>query len=319
MDVTSRSEIVTPELAKDWIATSMYNRQRPLRQHHVIALGCAMLDGTFTPHKPLVFAFLGGQRYCVDGQHTLHAIVESKVCVELMITEHEVQTEEEIADLYGRLDRGIPRTFRDALVAQDLAIEAGITLSDLTCVNAAVALMAADFNSKSRSVDERNRLIREWASEARTYFELVRESPREVRAVFRRATVIGMALVTIRNQPEKASEFWSALAMDSGLERDDPRKTLLRWLTTKGPGKPEMDARLIALAWNAHYRGDRLQVLRPTRAMPLRLLGTQLDVPPMWRRASRASGLSGRVPVSGDEHSRPVAAIPESGLPRGVR
>lgn len=297
MSVASRSQLVTLALAKEWIDTYLYARQRELRHHHVIALGCAMLDGSFAPHKPIVFAVLHERRYCVDGQHTLHAIVESQVALELMITEHDVQTEGEVADLYGRLDRGIARTFRDALIAQDLAAELGIALSDLTRVNAAVVLLGTGFrsggtryarNPNSRSVDERHKQLREWADEARTYFELVREAPREVRGVFRRATTIGVALVTLRERLEKARDFWSALAMDNGLERDDPRKTLLRCLTTKKPDKPEVDVRLIALAWNAYYRGDRLGLLRSKPKAALRLLGTKLDLPGIAKRQVHA-------------------------------
>jgi hypothetical protein len=286
MGVTSEAKLVSPEQAKEWIETSMYKRQRQLPAHHVIALGCAMLDGTFAAHKPIVFALLNGQRYCVDGQHTLHAIVESQVATELLITEHELTTEDQVADLYGRLDRGIARTFRDALIAQDLEEETGLPTADLTRISGAVALIAARFRSggtrysedpRARSVDARHRLIREWTQEARAYFEFVQDAPREVRGIFRRAAIIGIALVTIRDQPEKGREFWLGLAMDNGLERDDPRKTLLRTLTTRRPDKPEIDSRLIALAWNAFYRGDRLQLLRVRLKAPLRLLGTEID------------------------------------------
>lgn len=93
-----------------------------------------------------------------------------------------------------------------------------------------------------------------------------------------RAPIMAVALATLRYQPSGATEFWSAVAADNGLQKGDPAKALLQFLRNlvgvTGNATQRYQSRAAAAAWNAFWRGDRVGYIKPGLMTAFTLLGT---------------------------------------------
>lgn len=99
-------EAITPELAAEYLACCRGNR--PLRKSHVRALADAILrDEWKTTHQGIAFATGGA---LLDGQHRLHAIVESGRTVSMVVARNVD------ANSFAAMDIGAKRSISDALV-----------------------------------------------------------------------------------------------------------------------------------------------------------------------------------------------------------
>jgi len=73
------------------------------------------------------------------------------------------------------------------------------------------------------------------------------------------------------------SEFWSEIARDSGLLKEDPRKRFLVFLRDKKERPPGV-ARGFAPAWRAFVEGRSLELLRPEKSTSsIMIKGIPLD------------------------------------------
>lgn len=96
---------VTPALAASWLKQNTSNR--PLSRDRVAVLSRAMVSGEWvTTHQGIAFDTTGR---LIDGQHRLHAVVESGVTVRLAVAS------DSPVDAYEVLDIQKTRTFSDAL------------------------------------------------------------------------------------------------------------------------------------------------------------------------------------------------------------
>jgi hypothetical protein len=76
-------------------------------------------------------------------------------------------------------------------------------------------------------------------------------------------SVVAVALLTLRDQPAKAKEFWDGVAMDDGLRRGDPRHTLVKTLRDRPlRGSHSEGGRIASTAWNAYYSNRELTFIR---------------------------------------------------------
>jgi hypothetical protein len=147
-------------------------------------------------------------------------------------------------------------------------------------LTAAVKLIASGFQEAGKGalrVAGRSNLVvsdlmRDWSKETLCYYDLIAGGEASTLSLFNRAAVIACALLTLRYQPEKASEFWSGIAADDGLRRDDPRKRLLVWLGLHRE-KPAMTARAFAVAWRAWIEGRDLELIRFKSTSPIKIEG----------------------------------------------
>lgn len=102
--VTHEIQVVTPELAKQYLALNTENR--PLRAPYAMSLAKAMTDGdwTFTP-DPICFRANDG--VLMNGQHRLHAIVSSERPQAMLVLWGLSE------EAWARMDRGAKRTSGD--------------------------------------------------------------------------------------------------------------------------------------------------------------------------------------------------------------
>jgi hypothetical protein len=133
--ITTTIEHVTPEIAAEWLKKNVGNR--PLNIAAVKRLARALTAGEYVlTHQGIAFDASG---MLIDGQHRLHAVVESGVAIDLMVTRGVATQARE------KIDTGKVRT-----VAHVLSFRFGLARKE---AHAASALLHAIFtlNGQQRS------------------------------------------------------------------------------------------------------------------------------------------------------------------------
>lgn len=123
----SFTQMITPEEAKSMLETMKYLHQRPLRPAKVRTYADEMRSGAFCELTQIYIAIYRGRHVILDGQHRLNAVVISDVPVLFSIVEKDVESEEEMARIYSKIDIGTRRTPADIYGAYDLGKEFDLT------------------------------------------------------------------------------------------------------------------------------------------------------------------------------------------------
>lgn len=262
----SRLVSVTPTMARQWLKSSIWKKQRQLRPWHVEELAEAMRRGEFTKGTQIHFARFGEDIHNVNGRHTLEAVVAFDNPIELSVLTTKVQSDQEIADLYSRHDRHLSRTLSDTYEAHGIAEEHGLNRGQVDKIGAGIAAIMGGFmpsRSKDnrgydmRSADERTRQMKTYVTEGKRFLDIIKGSPAASAAQLRTGSVLGVAMLTFKKDKEAAERFWSQVAFCDGLSVGDPRKTLMNWLMANPQKKAPaaIRARIVTQAWEAFMDG----------------------------------------------------------------
>jgi hypothetical protein len=194
-----------------------------------------------------------------------------------------VASEAELAALYATYDNE-SRTLSET--AGPLAKKGDLGKEQVATLLRSVQFLITGFRKASdrqaaaiQSHVMRNQVADDWYPYAERYFALTEQAPGNGKAALRRQSVAAVALCTLKHQPERAAEFWHGLAMDDGLRRTDPRKSLLEKLRS-GDGARSIVFLMhaVATAWNAFLAGRKMKEVRVQRDKPFRIAGTPLIV-----------------------------------------
>lgn len=130
--ITSKVELITPELAKEYLKKAdPFNKNRNLNQRYVSSYARAMKDGKWrVTHQGIAFDEYG---YLKDGQHRLNAIIKANVPVEMMVTRGLLDCS------YDGIDSGLKRSTRDIIILSgyrkdDAAIKDNSTLAAIRTI-----------------------------------------------------------------------------------------------------------------------------------------------------------------------------------------
>lgn len=271
--------LVTPAAAQAWLDNSMWSKQRTYRSDHARFLSGQMKEGKFVEGTMVHFAKLNGEIHCINGQHTLHALIMANMAIRLTVVFTTVDSEEEIADLYSRTDVGLRRTLADSYQAHDLSNNLGLSKAQVNLVGGAVRHIMSGYTARSstgdfasRSADERVRQITQYGEAAKGYFEATKGATFPVRKALSLSPVVAVGLDTFKQYPDKAKQFWSQVAFSESLESSDPRKSLINWLMVNDTraANHAHRARVVAHAWNVYCAGGKLSRFRtPDWTKPL--------------------------------------------------
>lgn len=262
---------VTPETAAEIVGQFNYEHQRPCSKRHVMILAEAMKKNSFRSYTEISFAVLNGKPILINGQHTLTALGLSRDPLWLTFKFYLTESPKEIESLYSTMDVGRTRSARDAMGAIGLELSLASTERDRLAV--AVLFIHNGFQHiggnlsaakayESKNFELRKDLMRQWSSEAVTYFSCLNSPnvPRVNKELFFRSSVVAMGLCTVRVNPAKAIEFWSTAVLDDGLRMGDPRKSLFNWLRANPVGNAvHKQHRAATLCWNAWCEGRSIQ------------------------------------------------------------
>jgi hypothetical protein len=289
-NVSIRLEEVHAEHALQILEKEMFSGQRARRHLHVLFLARLMRDGVFNLGTTVYFVVYAGKRYLVNGQHTLSAIVETGIPQVLVIHETLVTSEDDIAKIYARHDRGLQRTIFDGYRARTFASNHGMSSGQVNDFGGGLPLLLTGFRSTAnyltaegarlRDIDFRLEAMEQWVAEAREFFEEISFSRSYIQSALRRQSVISVALLTYRFTGGDASKFWREVAKDNGLPSSHPAKQLIHFLneTPARMHSPRIYARYVASCWNADYDERSIsKVYARDVLLPIQIKGTPFD------------------------------------------
>src|SRR4029453_1656649 len=85
-----------------------------------------MRNGSFVPHNSITFAVVGNQRFLIDGQHRLKAVVIHGAPVSMSVLDIAARDMGDVRRLYSSIDQGLKRSTTDAIRAMGLSEEFGL-------------------------------------------------------------------------------------------------------------------------------------------------------------------------------------------------
>lgn len=283
--------MIAPGVAKRILEELNFPGQRKVDDSRVYGHRYAIIKGDWVEGHAITFAALpDGRIWNVDGQHRLTAISESDAAVPVTVRIVPVDGVKEAQQFYAGFDqKKSVRTDKQILDAVDAAKEAGLTTRMAQAVYVAAPLLLNDLEPLAGSENTKKHpevflqhkkmeALQLWAPEAREYEKICKAASKELLRGMRQPGMLAVALYTLRHQPARAREFWTGLANQDGLRKNDPRATLFKDILTRAlnSGSVRQRVQMPALAWNAFCEGRDLKIIKCIDGAVLTLWGTPL-------------------------------------------
>lgn len=277
--------VVTPAMATAILAGTRFNGQRKLQAHHVDKWSMMMIEdrGEFLQYQGISFGRLHGALYLLNGQHRLNAVVKSGCAIGFDFTIYECADEAELARYYARFDsEHLSRSLKD-IVANDLLVSKDFPAAYLARVCESVSFIESRFKNVSarkmsgaaRIKERRLEGAHSWEREARLYRSFAKGVPAHVLVRFFAGAPLAVAMVTLRYQPEPAEDFWKRAIKNDGLRIGDPARALVEAWNRKGVKWTRYQVgHLAAVAWNAAFEDQNLQIIRLPKEGEIFIAGT---------------------------------------------
>lgn len=250
-------EVITPQKAEQYLYRNTHNRK--LRPRRVEILSGAMKRGEWKANGDSIRFDKNGR--LVDGQHRLHAIIDSGVSVEMVVIEGLGE------DAQMTMDTVDPRTLANTLELSGYA--------DSGKLAAAITYLWKMENKRVREVSAKPTIAQAMAlfaehpgildsmSVARQVSSRFRCSPAQLAALH--YTMSGL-------DSDDADFFFAHLASGADLSEKSPIYLLRDWFVrkTNSPERyePVHGHGMIVKAWNAYRRGEEIVRLQWVRSGP---------------------------------------------------
>ncbi|MEP6587172.1 MAG: ParB-like protein [Polaromonas sp.] len=282
---------IAPGIAKRILEEVNFPEQRAINTTRVYGHGDNIRRGDWLEGHPITLVLLpDGRMWLVDGQHRLTAIAEQASPVPATIRIVSVESEKEARHFYAGFDQKKSiRTDKQIIDAVGLSESSGLTSRMTRAVYAAAPILLNHLEPISGSVNisknpamflQANRMdaVQGWAHEAKKYEKIVALARTALLQKMQSPGVLAVALYTLRHQPAKADEFWSGLAANDGLRKNDPRSALISDLLVRSlnDGNIRQKVQQPALAWNAWCEGRDLKIIKCITGAELTIWGTPL-------------------------------------------
>lgn len=277
--------IVTARLAQQILLNCHYPRQRRVEQTHVAALAEQMRRGQFLGGTQIAFGRLGGNLYVVNGQHRLAAVVEASVSVEFQVLVIDCADDHALDAAYYRFDVVQRHRSKEMVIrASDVcerqqvratvakgAYEAGIIIE---C--GLRRIVGQKLPPYLKTPDGKLEAAEPFWQQVREYQGLIENADAAVRRRLLNGSVMAVAILTLRDQKEKAEGFWRGVAENDGLHVGDPRRTLMLALSSRDLRTMDTALLFCASAWNAWFSGKSLTLLKALPGSEPKLRGVKM-------------------------------------------
>ena len=269
-----------------------FPNQRVIDSARVYGHEMKIITGDWQESFPIDFVELpSGQIWLVDGQNRLTAIEKQQAPIDVTLRIIPVEGLQEAKQIFAGYDqKSSVRSNRQIIDAMGISDEVGLSRKMTNVVfNAATLLLnnlepitgLANTKKYPELFFQNNRLavIKEWADEATAYEQIIKKSKKGFIEFMRGTGVVAVALYTLRHQPAKAKEFWTGVAENDGLRKNDPRSALISDLLIrqKNAGNIRQKVQQPALAWNAWCEGRSISIIKCITGATLTLWGTPLN------------------------------------------
>lgn len=283
---------VGPDTARTFISDYHYSGQRRLAVGRVDLYRDEMRRGLWRLSELRFARTPDGRTYLINGLTRMEAIIASGTEMPFVVTLVDVADEQEVAAEFATLDQHRIRQTKDLLKGYDLEGRLGLTLSEQERVARTAGIVATGFGSGhnvrfSRTIQFRLSYLLEWADYGRLVVDAMSTGHNLDPAGTRisNAPIFSVAMMTARFQPDKAHEFWRAVAANDGLRRGSAawimRDFLARLSTATVREWPGM-ARRTAACWNGFWEDRPMAFSRVAQTndgqwAPIRIAGTPYD------------------------------------------
>jgi hypothetical protein len=277
---------VTPALARKLRVECAFERQRPLRSKNTARLLYELQDGRFVRGTPIQCGFYpDGRVVLLNGNHTLEALgaLVEPALMPLTFVLHHVRDDDDAGHIYAVLDTQNRRSWGDSLRAEGMESTQliGRALAAINCIERGFEhrIPRTVIDSRRERID----LLRtEYPKAIEAFRAAVAGGTTEAVRIITIAPVMAVALYTCKHQETHAYEFWSSMAKDELLKKGDPERAFLTWARnnrrslSSGRDQRAETAKAAALAWNASFRQENLDMTKPRQLQGLFILGTPL-------------------------------------------
>lgn len=280
---------VTPGLAAQILQRFHYDAQNPrakTMRAHVEVLAAQMREKTWTPGMQLAFGVLPDQTVrLVNGYQRLHALIAADLTIEFQLLLVPVKDEAALWELYYRFDT-VQRVRSDAAIvaATGIADRIGIPREIASRAYTAGGILHNGLRVLTgyardpymRTPDGKLKAVQPWWEYVEQYAGIMKPAERTLRLRLTSASVMAVALATLRYQNRRATEFWEGVAANTFSNKGDPRQALVtKLLATSFQGQhPDAALNTAATAWNHWYRNEYREKLVVNYARGCRVLGT---------------------------------------------
>lgn len=280
----SEDVTITPDVAKMWKREYLHPHQRPLRLWWVKQLSQYVSTGQFVP-STLRLVHIDGTTFLNDGQHRIEAVIAANKPADFTVQHINGQSIEDAMRDYSCVDRGVPRSHKDAMRIYDVEGRYNLSGAQVERANSGLTYIIRGFDRTgtegrmaTRDSSLRVLYLKEWIYEIKEYYGIIHECKPALSKRFYNATLMAVAWITLRHQNLQAVQFWSTLMRDEGLKRSDPQKALWRFmLNSDGQNaRNEGHHHYYATAWNKFFTGEPCTLLKvlPPYSKPVEILGT---------------------------------------------
>ena len=285
---------LTPDIAKEVLEHCHFDGQRKVFYYQVRLLADMMTNGEWLPGDQITFCELpDGKKVLANGYHRMSSIIQSGVSNLFNIRIIQAKDMNAVRRAYITFDTGTrSRSEAEVINAMGIADEFGLTKQMSAAIYKAAPLLAngmRHYNYQTSSIEIKNVTQRImladdlWAL-GKKYQDLISGAAYRHRAKMLLSGVCGVAIATIKWQPEIASRFWPRVADMAGLSTDDPRMALAKALGERKykadtkDGDVPLSAIDTAIAWNAFFKKGKLTILKTALMKNFHVLGTR------WRK-----------------------------------
>lgn len=272
--ISEGRQTIAPADASRILALAPYDGQRPIHQDHVEKWAYMMTQRVFLANQGISFAYINGTFKLINGQHRLSAVIRSGMPQTFDVTIYPCATDEEVRVLYARFDtEALGRSTLD-MIAHDPVVSKDFPAQYLARLVEVMSIIDLGFkNIGPRKVPatarlKENRLAKaqDWIKEATLYRSLSKGRAATKVHAFYNGYPLAIAIVTLRHQPEQATDFWRRAIQNDGLHIGDPARAMLdAWDRKSVKWTRYQRGHIAALAWNAAFQQERVQLIRPPK------------------------------------------------------
>ena len=275
----SSVDLVTPEQAYSDLEKYKYEGQRELSKTFIHFLVSQIKKENFVQGTSVHYGKLNGHKYLVDGQHRYWAVVDANQSQRFTTVIHDVEDQDELASLYVHLDQGRSRTFAHTTGAWNLQERTALNKTQINQVYSATKMIVTGYGYGTARSKIDNETMKDavlyWTPYAKMFYAAIHRGDQVAVVRMKKGSIMAIALLTFKHQPLKANDFWHQVAYDDGLTKDDPRKTLQKFVvqhTVVGGyyQRRKITNRQFGLAtartWKAYYEGmslSKIQIPNP--------------------------------------------------------
>lgn len=248
---TVTMEKVGPTEAAAMLEGNIQNRN--LKQRVITAYARDMMTGRWSDQGDPIR--LNGDGTLLDGQHRLHAIIESKVTLELIVVRG--VSKKSILTM----DTGARRTFSDVL-----KLNGYINCTQLAATSRFLMLYEQGFDIRYKQPFTNSEMI-EWIESNSNITSHVHKVMGQSGPIIGRVRTPLAAIRFLAADKSDADAFADNLRTGADLTEGSALHTLRRTLENAMLSKqmtvvPVATQAMVVKAWNAYLRGDSVQVLR---------------------------------------------------------